>query len=118
MKMVKQVIVVRKDLHMGVGKLISQACHASVGAAEEARKRCLTTWKTWMKGGGKKIIVKVDSLQALQELRVKAYKLNLPTFLVVDRGLTQLPPETATTLGIGPAKDETVDRITSGLKLL
>lgn len=116
--MVKQVIVVRKDLHMGVGKLISQACHASLGAAEEARKRCIKTWRTWINGGGKKIIVKVDSLQELHELKVKAHRFNIPTFLVVDRGLTQLPPETATTLGIGPAKDENVDRITKDLKLL
>jgi PTH2 family peptidyl-tRNA hydrolase len=71
-----------------------------------------------MNGGGKKIIVKVHSLQELQELRAKAQKLKLPTFLVVDRGLTQLPPETATTLGIGPAKDENIDRITRDLKLL
>jgi PTH2 family peptidyl-tRNA hydrolase len=116
--MVKQVIVVRKDLHMGVGKLIGQACHASVGAAEESRKRCMKIWRSWINGGGKKIIVKVDSLQELHELRVKAHRFRIPTFLVVDRGLTQLPPETATTLGIGPAKDENVDRITKDLKLL
>jgi len=116
--MVKQVIVVRKDLHMGTGKLIGQACHASLGAVEETKKHDLNLCKRWLHEGGKKVVVKVHSLEELLELEQEAKRLKIPNFLVVDRGLTQLPPETPTSLGIGPGEDEIVDRITGKLKLL
>ena len=34
----KQVIIIRKDLNMDPGKVISQACHACLEASEEAKK--------------------------------------------------------------------------------
>lgn len=116
--MVKQVIVVRRDLRMGTGKIVGQACHACLGASEEARKRNLNNWNKWLSEGAKKIVVKVYSLEELLELERQARRLRLPNSLVVDRGLTQLPPDTPTSLGIGPADDEVVDKITGKLKLL
>lgn len=117
-KLVKQVIVVRRDLGMGVGKIVGQACHASLGASEEARKHYLSLWRRWLAEGGKKIAVKVYSLEELLELERAAKKLQLPNAIIIDRGLTQLPPNTITALGIGPAEDEIVDKITGKLKLL
>ena len=35
----KQVLVIRTDLCMSTGKMISQACHASVEASEITRKK-------------------------------------------------------------------------------
>ena len=35
----KQVLVIRNDLCMSIGKMISQACHASVEASEITRKK-------------------------------------------------------------------------------
>ncbi len=103
---------------MGIGKIVGQACHASLGASEEARRHSLTVWKRWLFEGAKKIVVKVSSLEELLELEQESKRLRLPNSLVVDRGLTQLPPDTPTALGIGPAEDEIVDRITGKLKLL
>ena len=103
---------------MGTGKIVSQACHASLGASEEARKRDSNNWKRWLSEGAKKVIVKVFSLEELLELEQQAKRMRLPNTLVVDRGLTQLPPATPTSLGIGPADDEVIDKITGKLKLL
>jgi len=113
----KQVIVLRKDLSMDVGKLISQACHACLEASETAIKRDISIWKAWKRGGAKKIVVKVFSLDELLELENRAARLGVPKALIVDRGLTQLPPNTPTALGIGPWKAEVIDRITGELKL-
>jgi PTH2 family peptidyl-tRNA hydrolase len=114
----KQLIILRKDLSMDVGKLISQACHACLEASETARKRDVSIWKAWKRGGAKKIVVKVFSLDELLELENHAARLNVPNALIVDRGLTQLPPNTPTALGIGPWKTEVIDKITGKLKLL
>lgn len=116
--MVKQVIVIRKDLKMGTGKLVGQACHASLGASEETKKRDINLWKRWLSEGTKKVIVKVNSLEELLELEKEAKRHRLPNSLVIDRGLTQIPPDTPTSLGIGPAEDEVIDKITGKLKLL
>lgn len=113
----KQIIVLRKDLSMDVGKLISQACHACLEASETTKKRDLSIWNSWKNGGAKKIIVKVFSLNELLQLQNQAKRLGVPHTLIVDRGLTQLPPNTPTALGIGPWKAEIVDKITGGLKL-
>ena len=114
----KQVIAIRKDLHMSVGKMISQACHASLEASEEARKRSLKVWKRWRVEGAKKVVVKVDSLEELLDLEEKARRLGLPNVLIIDRGLTQLPPNTPTALGMGPTEADIIDKISGNLKLL
>jgi PTH2 family peptidyl-tRNA hydrolase len=115
---VKQVIVLRKDLRVGIGKLISQACHACLEASENAKKRDLVTWNVWQREGAKKVVVRVDSLNELLALNYEVKKLDIPNALIVDRGLTQIPANTPTALGIGPAKEEVIDKITGDLRLL
>ncbi len=114
----KQVIVIRKDLKMGVGKIVSQACHACLESSEEVRTRNPSLWRLWHSEGAKKVVVKVLSLEELLEIKDKASRMRLPNSLIVDRGLTQIDPNTPTTLGIGPAKTEDIDKITKNLKLL
>ncbi|MDQ1278944.1 MAG: peptidyl-tRNA hydrolase, family [Thermoproteota archaeon] len=114
----KQVIVIRKDLKMGIGKMVSQACHACLDSSEEVRIRNPNLWKSWHSEGAKKVVVKVQSLEELLDLKDKASRLRIPNSLVIDRGLTQINPNTPTALGIGPAKTEDVDKITKQLRLL
>jgi PTH2 family peptidyl-tRNA hydrolase len=114
----KQVIVMRTDLKMSRGKIAAQAGHAAVSAAEEARKNCSDWWKAWIAEGQCKIAVRVESEQELLELEEKAKQSKLPSALIVDRGLTELPPDTITCLGIGPAPSTQIDAITGKLPLL
>jgi PTH2 family peptidyl-tRNA hydrolase len=114
----KQVIVFRSDLKLSKGKAAVQAGHAAVSAAEEARKHRKAWWQAWMDEGQRKIAVKVKSETELLALEKEAKKLELPCTLVVDRGLTEVPPNTITCLGIGPAPAERVGNITDKLPLL
>jgi PTH2 family peptidyl-tRNA hydrolase len=114
----KQVIVIRSDLKMGKGKIAAQAGHAAVSAAEEARKHHRKWWVAWLNEGQCKIAVKVKGEKELLKIEKQAKECGLPVVLIVDRGLTQLPPGTVTCLGVGPAPADKVDKITSKLALL
>ncbi|MCS7096069.1 MAG: peptidyl-tRNA hydrolase Pth2 [Candidatus Bathyarchaeota archaeon] len=114
----KQVIVFRSDLKLSRGKIAAQAGHAAVSAAEETRKHNRDWWESWIKEGQCKIVVKVKSEKELLELRKQANEMDLPNALIVDSGLTEIPPGTITCLGIGPAPVEKIDKLTGGLPLL
>jgi PTH2 family peptidyl-tRNA hydrolase len=114
----KLVVVFRSDLRLSKGKATVQAGHAAVSAAEEARKHHKEWWQGWLDEGQRKIAVKVKSEKELLELEREAKELALPCALIVDRGLTEIPPNTVTCLGIGPAPSEKIDRLTGGLPLL
>jgi PTH2 family peptidyl-tRNA hydrolase len=114
----KQVLVFRSDLKLSKGKVAAQAGHAAVTAAEEARKKHQAWWKAWITEGQCKIAVKVKSEKELLSLKEQARELDLPHALIVDRGLTEIPPGTVTCLGIGPAPVEKMDKVTGKLALL
>ena len=114
----KQAIVVRTDLKMGKGKLAAQVAHASLSAAEAVLERKPRWYEGWKESGQAKIVLKVDSEDALDQLFKKAKSAGLPASLVEDRGLTQVDPGTVTCLGIGPGPDDEIDGITGKLKLL
>lgn len=113
----KQVIVVRKDIEMGKGKLCAQVAHASL----EAYKKTLSLkpdWvKVWESGGSKKVVLKVNTLEELIELYQRAEK-EIPGVIIKDAGLTQLPPGTVTAAGFGPAPEEIMNKYFGHLKLL
>ena len=114
----KQVIVFRSDLKLSKGKIAAQAGHAAVSAAQEARKRHRDWWEEWLLEGQRKVAVKVKDEEELLKLEEQANELGLPNALIVDRGLTEIPPGTVTCFGIGPAPAEKVDRLTGSLPLL
>ena len=114
----KLVIVLRTDIKMSKGKMAAQAGHAAVSASEYARKNRPEWWNPWIMEGQCKIAVKVKSEQEILELERKARNAKLPAVLIVDRGLTEIPPNTTTCLGIGPAPADKVDAITGKLSLL
>jgi PTH2 family peptidyl-tRNA hydrolase len=114
----KQVLIIRRDIKMGRGKLAVQAAHAAVTSSENARRNFVEWWQAWMSEGQCKVAVRVESIEELNSLKQKAEEQQLPYALIEDRGLTQLEPGTVTCLGIGPAPTSKIDAITGHLRLL
>ncbi|MFP8955925.1 peptidyl-tRNA hydrolase Pth2 [Natrialbaceae archaeon A-CW3] len=110
----KQAIVARTDIGMGTGKLAAQVAHASLSAYEKADDRSRKKWKN---GGQKKVVLKGSSERELYELSEIADQEGVPNAVVRDAGHTQLEPGTVTTLAVGPAEDDLVDRVTGELSL-
>jgi PTH2 family peptidyl-tRNA hydrolase len=113
--MYKQVIAVRKDLKLSRGKLAVQVAHASLEAFSHAKSGVRESWES---EGSKKVVVKVDGLRELQELHRKARSYKLPCAIIRDAGRTEVEPGTVTALGIGPAEEGDIDRLTGNLKML
>lgn len=114
----KQVIVVRGDVDMSVGKLAAQVAHASLSAYERCREEKARWAEEWLKEGQAKIVCEINNLDELRELVEEAEELGIPHFVVVDMGLTEIPPGTTTCAGFGPAPEEIIDKVTGTLRLL
>jgi len=114
----KQVIVVRKDLKLGLGTLVAQCCDAFLDVSESCRVKKRKLFTAWLNSGAKKVVVKANSLDELLQLKRQADEAGIVNSLVVDMGLTQVEPGTITALAIGPDEDEKIDKITGKLKLL
>lgn len=113
----KLVIVVRADLDLSRGKWCAQAAHAAVMCSEGARKHQRSWFRGWLGEGQKKVVLQAPSLVELQRLQALAERDELPASMVVDYGLTEVQPGTTTCLGIGPAPNGLVDKITGSLSL-
>ena len=114
----KQAIVMRTDIKMSRGKLIAQGSHASLMSYFETVKKDKNIAERWIAEGEKKIVLKVNGEEDLKKLH-EAFKFKgVPSALVSDAGLTELPPGTITALGVGPWLSEDIDRFTKPLKLL
>jgi PTH2 family peptidyl-tRNA hydrolase len=114
----KLVIVVREDLKMSGGKLAVQVAHAAVSCALEAKARNTSWFASWYREGQRKVVLRAADLEELRILESKAARAGLPRALIADAGLTELPPNTTTCLGIGPAPEDKVDPITGSLPLV
>jgi len=110
----KQALVLRTDLGMSTGKLISQACHASLKAYKKSSKDDKNSWES---GGQKKVVLDVGEGE-LRERLERAKRKGVPATLVKDAGHTEVEPGTETALGVGPAEESKIDSITGDLKLL
>jgi peptidyl-tRNA hydrolase, PTH2 family len=114
----KQVIIVRRDVNMGTGKIAAQVAHAAVMGAEKVKASRREWFNSWLAAGQAKVVVKVKNIEELMDVRMRAEELNLPVVQVHDSGLTQIPSGTITCIGIGPAPSELIDKVTFKLKLL
>lgn len=110
-------IILRTDLGMSVGKLISQASHAAVDASEAAKKLNHRAWIKWRNEGAKKVALEVESLEELEEVVEKAEELDIVNVIIQDRGLTEIPPGSVTAVGLGPDLSVKMDKVTGSLKL-
>lgn len=127
---VKQVIVMRrtymdaegKSFKLRTGKMIAQACHASMVFMSEiiTQKRTLTDeQKEWLFGSFAKICVYVETKEELRDIYYKASDARLTVRMVTDAGNTEfhgIPTETC--LAIGPNYVSEIDKITGDLPLL
>jgi PTH2 family peptidyl-tRNA hydrolase len=111
----KQCLIIRSDLRMSCGKMCAQAAHAALLSYEKADA---ATRKKWLAEGQKKVVLKAAGERDLYELKSIAEAVGIATALVLDAGMTEIPPGTVTALGLGPAKSEDMDRITGSLTLL
>ena len=134
---IKQVIVMRKDLHMRRGKEMAQASHASLKIFFDMIVKKTMNSDTisyeirlpqgevgknisdWVEGIFTKISCSVTSEEALLEVYNKAFEMGLPCALIQDIGKTEFKGVlTYTCCAIGPAKAEVIDTITGQLPLL
>jgi PTH2 family peptidyl-tRNA hydrolase len=113
----KLVVVVREDLKMSGGKLAVQVAHAAVSCALEAKSKRSSWFSEWYREGQRKVVVRAKDLEELRMLDAKAARAGIPRALIADAGLTELPPNTTTCLGIGPAPQDQIDPITGSLPL-
>jgi PTH2 family peptidyl-tRNA hydrolase len=114
----KMVIVVRGDIKLSPGKMAAQVAHAAVNCAFSAKKNYKDWFDGWYDEGQKKVVVRVKNMEELRELQDEARKSKLPHSLITDAGHTQLPPGTVTCLGIGPAPETAIDKVTGHLTLM
>ena len=126
---VKQVLVVRKDLKMRKGKIGAQCAHASMMSimqrAAEINKNTFVVYTypemhEWLFDDVfTKIVVGVNSEEELLQLQDKCFRMPMPCSLVRDAGKTEFHGEpTYTVLAVGPGEEEDVDKITGHLQLL
>jgi PTH2 family peptidyl-tRNA hydrolase len=111
----KQVIVLRTDLKMGKGKLVTQGAHAAVEAALIARQRFPQIFENWHHNKYKKIALQVNSQDELLHLYREIEDCGLPCALILD-DFEELDVPTA--IGIGPYIASEIDILTKNLKLL
>ena len=110
----KQVIALREDLDISRGKQISQACHASLSAYKKANGEAQASWE---ERGCKKVIVDISDEELVERFE-RAKGLQIPAALVKDAGHTEVKPGTKTALGLGPAEEDKIDKVTGDLKLV
>ncbi len=120
---IKQVIVVRHDLHMRMGKAIAQGGHAAMMFLFHRMlngQQLSEDEGAWlMCCGMKKICVRVESAEELDSIEAQCRAAGIQVFVVTDSGLTEFHGiPTKTCLAIGPASEDKINAITGSLKLL
>ena len=124
---IKQVIVIRHDLKMRLGKQIAQASHASMSficrRLQNQRSVSLDDFseveRSWLTGAFAKICCRVNSEEDLMGIHDKAVASGLEVHLITDSGKTEFHGQpTRTCLAIGPDVAEKIDALTGHLELL
>ena len=129
-RLIKQVIVIRRDLRMRRGKEIAQGAHASMAWLRRRVLQGLTpsgaaglvelseVERTWLERSNRKVTVKVGSEEQLMAVYDQALRVGLVAHLITDGGLTEFGGvPTRTCLGIGPDYDDRIDPVTGDLEL-
>jgi peptidyl-tRNA hydrolase, PTH2 family len=113
----KMLILVRTDLKMQKGKIGAQCGHAVLEAYKKALNKTPEIVHEWETTGQEKVVLKIESKKELLEWFEKLKNL-FPTALIKDAGRTQIPAGEPTCIGIGPAREDELNKFTKELKLL
>lgn len=139
--MYKQIIIVRKDLEMSIGKICSQVSHASMAFLIEAIRNDWTQWlinigepheyytseitlkkdlfEQWINADYTKCVLKAKNKTQLLKAQKLAEEIGLKEnedfFKIYDLCRTEIEPEddgkTLTCIGFKPLPAETADKI-------
>src|SRR3954454_10343739 len=105
---IKFVIVIRKDLDMGCGKIAAQVGHACSSVVYNN----IDLVSNWIRyGNQKKSVLKVKSEKELIDLIKKARDCKILTTIIRDAGKTQVEPNTLTCCGFGPESAYVLDKL-------
>jgi PTH2 family peptidyl-tRNA hydrolase len=139
---VKMIILVNSELEMTIGKTAAQAAHAAVychdrllanianqefhtrGNIEYIDRDWMKIRKDWDDNGTKKIIIGIPTELELREYMLSSSKWDdvnkMPPIVceVEDLGLTEVPRNSLTCIGIGPDYASLLDPFTGNLKTL
>lgn len=113
---VKGVVLVRTDLKMSKGKIVSQAMHGAYAAGIDAQNNLMNG--IWSRYGFKKVALQVPSAEEMEEIAQALQKQGVSVYPIVDAGRTQVEPNTWTVTFAGPDYEEKLDKVTGHLKLL
>jgi len=138
---VRQIIVVRKDLHMPTGKVAAMAAHVAMTFITSRLKKGFTLnersseklegwftpeqylWLTQLEPGSEdqlsfaKIVVAVHSEEELWQVYDNAQRAGLEVHKVVDSGYSHNKPNTFTCIAIGPDYPDKLNPVTGELGL-
>lgn len=112
----KQVILMRTDLGMTIGKMCAQSAHVACEGYRRARED--TRCQPWFEEGLPVVVLGVPNEEHLVYLLKKAQDANLFTSCVQDAGRNEVPRGTLTCGAIGPWEDAVINRITRHLQAL
>jgi PTH2 family peptidyl-tRNA hydrolase len=118
---VKQMLVLRKDLNLSKGRLVTQGAHASIAFLTDLIKeynplQLTEVQKEWVYGTFFKVCVGVDSEKELLDIGYNAVMLGLSVKYIEET--TGFDKPTVTCLAIGPDYSSKIDPVTKHLKLL
>ncbi len=118
---IKQTIIIRKDLNLSKGRLVTQGAHASIAFLTDLIKeynplQLTEVQKGWVYGTFFKVCVGVDSEKELLDIGYNAVMLGLSVKYIEET--TGFDEPTFTCLAIGPDYSSKIDPVTKHLKLL
>ena len=139
--MVKQIIVVRKDIvdKMGPGKLSAQVAHASLAPLLQIMRGGVpyemtipsdenlrlfvdlemgTPLKDWIEGQFRKIVLYVKNEEQLLKKYNEIKEARFTVSLIKDAGYTVFEEPTITCFGVEPLRSKDIDPFTKRLQLL
>lgn len=127
--MLKQIYLINTDLKMDKGKTAVQVSHGGIMYMQEVMSRCVDIcmlerfydWKAETPddpiGMMKKIVLK-STEKEMRDIHQKLKSLNIWSYLIFDKGLTQIPENSLTCLVVEPLEESQCNTLFGNLKLL